>query len=34
MKNIIRNNMVHKQAKVMAQVVIDNVEPDINEVWG
>ena len=28
------NNMVHKQAKVMAQVVIDNVEPDINEVWG
>ena len=28
------NNMVHKQAKVMAQVVIDNVEPDISEVWG
>ena len=28
------NNMVHKQAKGMAQVVIDNVEPDINEVWG
>ena len=28
------NNMVHKQAKGMAQVVIDNVEPDISEVWG
>ena len=28
------NNMVHKQAKGMAQVVIDNVEPDIDEVWG
>jgi len=28
------NNMVHKQAKGMAQVVIDNVEPDIEEVWG
>ena len=26
--------MVHKQAKGMAQVVIDNVEPDIDEVWG
>ena len=28
------NNMVHKQAKGMAQVVINNVEPDIDEVWG
>lgn len=28
------NNMVHKQAKGMAQIVIDNVEPDIDEVWG
>jgi len=28
------NNVVHKQAKGMAQVVIDNIQPDISEVWG
>lgn len=28
------NNLVHQQAKAMAQVVKDNVQPDLNEVWG
>ena len=28
------NNIVHRQAKAMAQEVINNIEPDLNEVWG
>lgn len=28
------NNIVHRQAKAMAQVVKDNVEPHLDEVWG
>lgn len=28
------NNIVHQQAKEMAQEVIDNIENDLNEVWG
>lgn len=28
------NNLIHQQAKAMAQEVIDNIEPDLNEVWG
>lgn len=28
------NNIVHQQAKRMAQVVKDNVEPHLDEVWG
>jgi genome maintenance exonuclease 1 len=28
------NNIVHRQAKDMAQVVIDNIENDVNEIWG
>jgi len=28
------NNMVHQQAKQMAEVVKQNVEPDLNEIWG
>lgn len=28
------NNIVHKQAKLMAATVISNVEADLNEVWG
>lgn len=28
------NNMVHQQAKQMAEVVKQNVEPELNEVWG
>ena len=28
------NNLIHRQAKAMAQEVIDNIEPDLNEVWG
>jgi genome maintenance exonuclease 1 len=28
------NNMVHQQAKQMAEVVKQNVEGDLNEVWG
>lgn len=28
------NNFIHQQAKRMAQTVIDNVEPHLNEVWG
>ena len=28
------NNIVHRQAKEMAKVVIENIENDINEIWG
>ena len=28
------NNIVHRQAKAMAQVVKDHVQPNLNEVWG
>jgi hypothetical protein len=28
------NNIVHRQAKAMAQVVKDNVQPYLDEVWG
>ena len=28
------NNMVHQQAKAMAQVVVDNIENDVEEIWG
>ena len=28
------NNFIHQQAKRMAQTVIDNIEPHLNEVWG
>jgi genome maintenance exonuclease 1 len=28
------NNIVHQQAKAMAQVVVDNIENDIDEIWG
>ena len=28
------NNIVHRQAKSMAQEVIRNIEPNLNEVWG
>jgi len=28
------NNLIHQQAKAMAQEVIDNIEPELNEVWG
>ena len=28
------NNIVHRQAKAMAQVVVDNIENDIDEIWG
>ena len=28
------NNIVHRQAKAMAQEVINNIEPDLDEVWG
>lgn len=28
------NNIVHRQAKSMAQEVIRNIEPSLNEVWG
>lgn len=28
------NNIVHRQAKDMAQVVIENIENDVNEIWG
>ena len=28
------NNLIHQQAKAMAQEVINNIEPDLNEVWG
>ena len=28
------NNIVHRQAKAMAQVVIENIENDIDEIWG
>jgi hypothetical protein len=28
------NNIVHRQAKAMAQVIKDNIEPHLDEVWG
>ena len=28
------NNIVHRQAKAMAQVVVDNIENDVDEIWG
>ena len=28
------NNIVHQQAKAMAQVVVDNIENDVEEIWG
>ena len=28
------NNVVHQQAKAMAQVVVDNIESDVQEIWG
>jgi genome maintenance exonuclease 1 len=28
------NNFIHQQAKRMAQTVIDNIKPHLNEVWG
>jgi len=28
------NNIVHQQAKAMAQVVVDNIEKDVDEIWG
>ena len=28
------NNIVHQQAKAMAQVVLDNIENDVDEIWG
>jgi hypothetical protein len=28
------NNVVHRQAKAMAQVVKEHVQPNLNEVWG
>ena len=28
------NNIVHRQAKEMAKVVIENIENDIDEIWG
>jgi len=28
------NNIVHRQAKAMAQVVKEHVQPNLNEVWG
>jgi len=28
------NNIVHRQAKAMAQVVVENIENDIDEIWG
>lgn len=28
------NNIIHRQAKAMAQEVINNIEPDLDEVWG
>ena len=28
------NNIVHRQAKAMAQIVKDHVQPNLNEVWG
>jgi len=28
------NNIVHQQAKAMAQVVVENIENDIDEIWG
>ena len=28
------NNIVHQQAKAMAQVVVDNIENDVDEIWG
>jgi genome maintenance exonuclease 1 len=28
------NNVVHQQAKAMAQVVVENIESDVQEIWG
>ena len=28
------NNIVHKQAKAMAKVVVENIENDVEEIWG
>ena len=28
------NNIVHREAKAMANVIIENIEPHIDEVWG
>jgi len=28
------NNIVHKQAKAMAKVVVENIENDVDEIWG
>tara|TARA_B100001094_G_C17970565_1_gene690078 strand:- start:6 stop:692 length:687 start_codon:yes stop_codon:yes gene_type:complete len=28
------NNIVHRQAKAMAQVVVDNIQNDVDEIWG
>ena len=28
------NNIVHQQAKAMAQVVVDNIDKDIDAIWG
>ena len=28
------NNIVHQQAKAMAQVVVDNIDKDIQQIWG
>jgi genome maintenance exonuclease 1 len=28
------NNMIHRQAKIMADVIKKNIEPDISEIWG
>ena len=28
------NNIVHQQAKAMAQVVVENIESDVEEIWG
>ena len=28
------NNIVHQQAKAMAQVVVENIENDVEEIWG
>tara|TARA_B110001454_G_scaffold72784_1_gene70535 strand:+ start:2897 stop:3583 length:687 start_codon:yes stop_codon:yes gene_type:complete len=28
------NNIVHRQAKAMAQVVVENIENDVEEIWG
>ena len=28
------NNVIHRQAKAMAQVVVDNIKDDVEEIWG